>query len=552
MINEENIKLESFNKNYPSPISIDTTEKILKQMKECVCRIHCEKKGTGFFTKIYKRPFLITNNHVLNKEEIIKNGKIKYSIGQGQDKKFRFINYNQETRKIYQNKVLDFTIIEIKKEDEIDDKNFLEIDDKLKEREEYNNYPIYILGYPNIEDQEDNVYVSYGIIKNINEKLFHLSSTDDGSSGSPILSLKTCKIIGYHFGSIINKEINVGSFIEDIQDIIFNESKQLFKKENQRLNKIIMTYTLKNYNEIKIFGKEFVKNNKNNCRVIIEGKEQEISENLEINNNIKNGELKITLKEINIIENMSHLFSGCFSLKEIEGIKEFITKFVTDVSYIFNDCSNLKLLPELKWDTRNITDMSCMFRNCSSLESLPDISKWNTKNVTNIKGIFSGCKSLKNIPDISKWKIDKVTNMKRIFSGCSKLESLPDISNWKTKEVENMGGIFTGCSELKELPDISKWDTGKVKDMSEMFSICTKLSELPDIYKWNTSNVNYMRGMFSGCQKLESIKLIYKWDTKNVIDMSQMFIDCKNLNNIEDIYKWDVENVKNMSYMFDE
>ena len=540
----ENIKFE----RYPSPISIDKTEKILRQMRESVCRIYCGKKGTGFFTKINGMPVLITCNYVLNKEEIIKNREIKYSIGQ--EKKLRSISYNPETRKIYENKDLNFTIIEIKEHDNIDIINFLEIDEDLEEREKYSNHPIYVLGYPNLDNQ---VYVSYGIMESIKYRtIYHLSYTDFGSSGSPILSLKTFKIIGFHKGAIINKgiKLGLGSFIKDVMDKIFNKSK--LSSKNRNLNEINIIYNTNNSNKIKIFGKEFVKNNINNCEIIYKGKEQKISEYFEINNNIKeNGELEIILKETNIITNMSHLFSGCLSLIEIRGISQIDTKFVTNMSNIFNDCSYLRYLPdELVWDTNQITDMSCMFRNCSSLRCLPDISKWKTYNVTNLKEIFSGCESLEEIPDISKWRTSKVINMNRIFSGCSSLKKLPDISNWNTKEVTDMRGIFSGCSELKKLPDISNWNTGKVEDMSEMFSICTKLSELPDIYKWNTNNVKYMRGMFSGCQELKSIDFIYKWDTKYVIDMSQMFRNCINLRNIKDIYKWDVSNVKDMSYMF--
>ena len=33
-------------------ISIDKTEIILKQMKECICKINGKKEGTGFFSKL--------------------------------------------------------------------------------------------------------------------------------------------------------------------------------------------------------------------------------------------------------------------------------------------------------------------------------------------------------------------------------------------------------------------------------------------------------------------------------------------------------------------
>ena len=554
MINKENIKLEGLNDNYPIPVSIKKTEKILKQMKECVCKIYCENPGTGFFTKIKNMPVLITNNHVLQKDEITKKGEIIYSFGDEKEK--RSIIYEENKREIFENEDLDYTIIEIIGQDNLKENNFLELDENL-EKANYINYPIYLLGYPREGIINNEIYVSYGIIKNINninKKIIHLSNTDNGCSGSPILSLKNCKIIGYHFGTFTEKgkNLNLGTFIGDVEKALFNDNVEILKKKNQILNEMNIIYNINNSNEIKIFGKEFVKNNINKCEIIFEGRKQKISEYFKITDNIKEkGKLKIKLKEIETISNMSYLFSGCLSLIEIEDISDFNTQFIENVSNIFNDCSYLKKLPKkLDWDTNQITDMSFMFRNCSSLERLPDISKWKTCNVTNIKGIFSGCKSLKEIPDISKWKIDKVTNMKRIFSGCSSLISLPDISQWNTEEVKDMGGLFTGCSELKELPKISEWNTGKVEDMSEMFSICTNLSSLPDIHKWNTSQVKYMRGMFSGCQELKSIDLIYKWDTKNVIDMSQMFINCKNLKNIEDIYKWDVTNVKNMSYMF--
>ena len=36
----------------------------------------------------------------------------------------------------------------------------------------------------------------------------------------------------------------------------------------------------------------------------------------------------------------------------------------------------------------NVTNMSYMFSECSSLSSLPDISKWNTNNVTSMISMF--------------------------------------------------------------------------------------------------------------------------------------------------------------------
>ena len=547
MIDKENIILENFIEKYPCLVNIDNTELILKQMENCVCRIKCGiTMGTGFFTKIKKIPFLITNNHVLKKDEIISKKEIQCFIGR--EKNLRSIKYDGEKRKIFENKDLDYTFIEITEEDDIYENNFLQIDEDLEERKNYNNHPIYILGYPypNRKDRDDEIYVSYGIINAIRNSIVHSCSTNKGSSGSPILSLKTFKIIGYHFGYLEEKEKNVGIFIKDALDSCSNQIEELCKKDEMNI-----IYKINNNpDKIRIFGKEFVKNNKK-LKIIVQENEKDISEFIETNEDIKNkGELEVKLKDINNITNMSHLFSGCIFLKNIK-IHNF-NRSITNINNIFNDCSSLESLSKeiSLWDISQIKDMSFMFRNCSSLTRLPDLSEWKTWKVTNMEGIFSGCKSLNEIKGIQKWATDEVTNMKKIFSGCSSLKSLPDISSWNTQKVEDMGGIFTGCLQLTTLPDISKWDTGKVKDMSEMFSICNRLSNLPDIYKWNTIEVKSMRGMFSGCNKLESINLIYKWETKNVEDMSQMFRNCSYLKDVQDIYKWDVSKVKNMSYMF--
>ena len=47
-----------------------------------------------------------------------------------------------------------------------------------------------------------------------NKKICHYCNTGEGSSGSPILSLKTLKVIGIHYGSSQNCGLNYGTFIK--------------------------------------------------------------------------------------------------------------------------------------------------------------------------------------------------------------------------------------------------------------------------------------------------------------------------------------------------
>ena len=81
--------------------------------------------------------------------------------------------------------------------------------------------------------------------------------------------------------------------------------------------------------------------------------------------------------------------------------------------------------------------------NEERLKSLPDISKWNTNNITNMSYIFYDCSSLKSLPDISNWNTNNVTDMSSLFDRCSLLKSLPDISTWNINNVVLIDGLFS-------------------------------------------------------------------------------------------------------------
>ena len=62
-----------------------------------------------------------------------------------------------------------------------------------------------------------------------------------------------------------------------------------------------------------------------------------------------------------------------------------------------------------KFYRNNITDMSYMFYECSSLKEL-NLSNFNTNNVTNMCHMFFGCSILKEL-NLSNFNTNKVTNM---------------------------------------------------------------------------------------------------------------------------------------------
>ena len=168
------IKQEELVKEQPIPVSLEGTKKILFQMENCICKINLKNDeiGTGFFCKIPFNnnllPVLITNNHILNKDDIDNDKIIKLMI----NNKIKQIEIDN-SRKKYTNsdKNIDITIIEIKpNKDGIND--YLEIDDIYKDKEsiklENKKKSVYILHYPG-----GKLKVSYGILNDIldNKKL---------------------------------------------------------------------------------------------------------------------------------------------------------------------------------------------------------------------------------------------------------------------------------------------------------------------------------------------------------------------------------------------
>ena len=266
---------EKILKNYPEIVSLETTKKIIEQMKKNIFKICLNdgSKGTGFFCKI---PFinnkelkvLITNNHVINLEI----EKITISINN--DKEIKEIDLNNRIK--YTNKEYDITIIEIKEEDEIS--SYLELDENIMKKggnKLYINNTIYIIQYPGGK----RLGVSYGILNGIYEdkeyNFNHLCCTEEGSSGSPIINIINNKIIGIHKES--EKNYNKGLFtnyaIEDFinksninknninkKDIIkeLNEIFNLNLKDNDNLEKLDLRY--KGISNIEILEKIRINN----------------------------------------------------------------------------------------------------------------------------------------------------------------------------------------------------------------------------------------------------------------------------------------------------
>ena len=176
------------------------------------------------------------------------------------------------------------------------------------------------------------------------------------------------------------------------------------------------------------------------------------------------------------ITDMKYMFNNCSNLQTIPQID---TSNVTNMNNMFNNCSNLQTIPLI--DTRNVIDMSYMFCYCSNLQTIPLI---DTSNVTTMETMFRDCSNLQTIPPLNT---SKVTNMYSMLGGCPSLTSLPAL-NAQSLNMPSYYGIF-GYSELPKITDF-----GGFLNLKYSLTNDNNLKRLPNLtYE---SCINVLNGLY--------------------------------------------------------
>ena len=240
-IDRKKIKLEKSDEK--GMLNGKAMQKFLFKATKAVCEIQIPKGGfgSGFFCKIpYTTnnnnflPVLLTNNHVLSREALNPNNYIKITI----DGETKDISLKQ--RKIWTDEKIDFSCIEIKKEDNIN--SFFYLDDSILDNNDSNdcylNQKVLIFGI-NKNDME--LGYSNGIIKKNQSWIFaYTCNTYPGCSGGCIVNQINNGVIGIHRGEYANdnegKTLNIGIYIRNVIKFI-KDSKEinLSSKVNQYL-----------------------------------------------------------------------------------------------------------------------------------------------------------------------------------------------------------------------------------------------------------------------------------------------------------------------------
>ena len=162
------------------------------------------------------------------------------------------------------------------------------------------------------------------------------------------------------------------------------------KKEEDHLedkyrNEINIKYETERNEECKIFGDTFVRNNKNNIELNINGKKSELK-------------------------------STCFLEEGINNVKLIIKNKITNFKYMFCNCKNLIDISQLKYlDTKDCNSFSSMFYKCISLVDIKPLENWNVSNVKDFSEMFSECISLSDINSLKKWDVSNANTFYKMF-----------------------------------------------------------------------------------------------------------------------------------------
>ena len=196
--------------------------------------------------------------------------------------------------------------------------------------------------------------------------------------------------------------------------------------EQKNMLEFKIIYLKNEKDRLRIFGEDFVKNNKDKCEIIYEKNLYDLKEFIdEIDSNLKDKtEIELILKVNRNIDDVSNMFFKCETLKSFSESKLYYNK-------------------PLEFDNfeENLENSNELYKNnsISSISSINDI-----QNSSQNKALSDLNKGLDLL------KIFKIKKMSYMFYGCSLLESLPDIlSNLDTSEVKDMNHIFHGCTSLK-------------------------------------------------------------------------------------------------------
>ena len=178
-------------------------------------------------------------------------------------------------------------------------------------------------------------------------------------------------------------------------------------------------------------------------------------------------------------------------------------KVAAGCRYLFYNLNKLKMLDVSGLDTSDMTNMSDMFNGCSELLYL-DLSNFNTEKVTNMVRMFNGCKKIIYI-DVSGFNTQQVNEMDYMFGGSFGGQMLQDL-DLRSFYLSQGTSTFAGFLKESAIVNIYLPKSNCIKNYD--FSVVNKLAR---IYfegtetEWKSLNNTYAN----------NVKIIYNYTQKN-------------------------------------
>ena len=240
------------------------------------------------------------------------------------------------------------------------------------------------------------------------------------------------------------------------------------------------------------------------------------------------------------------------NLKAIHGLDMLRTGAVTNMNYMFKNCTSLEYVDVAFLDTSNVTEAEGMFEN-SGIKKL-NFSKNDMNKIDNLSYFVSECLYLEEIifPNTPN-----VTNMSHMFYRCgvgggtsakvdgqlntiscedmsymfadSALEDYSFIGNFNTKNLKTAERMFYTC--IIDNIDLSKWDTQNLRNAECMFYDCGYLTTC-NLDNWDVNNLKTCESLFAWCPLLETVSLNWK-NTQTIQNAAYLFQKCIRLQTLD-------------------
>ncbi len=210
-------------------------------------------------------------------------------------------------------------------------------------------------------------------------------------------------------------------------------------------------------------------------------------------------------------------FYGFDKITEIRGLSNLKTDKVTNMGYMFNNCSSLTSLDFTKNKFDEVTNMSFFCYGCTDLATVKGLtSPARFPKVTDMCYMFYHCEGLTSLPCYGG---PEVRRMNYMYTGCTGFEYKGSTPTITSDKVTTMADMFHGCSNLRNTFKFTS--TANVTDMSYMYASCSSLREI-NMGTLNTENVRLIQNIFSGCSSAYLIDL-GEMSTKRLSNCGSMF-----------------------------